>query len=79
MLLSRSDGLEQAVVGGAGQRRRRDVRDGILSPGVKAESQSLKRIFQGAMRYTVPLYQRPYVWRRDENDPERDRLGLNQA
>ncbi len=27
------------------------------------------------MRYTVPLYQRPYVWRRDENDPERDRLG----
>jgi hypothetical protein len=42
---------------------------------VKAESQSLKRIFQGAMRYTVPLYQRPYVWRRDEGDPEKDRLG----
>jgi hypothetical protein len=42
---------------------------------VKAESQSLKRIFQGAMRYTVPLYQRPYVWRRDEDDPEKDRLG----
>jgi len=31
---------------------------------MKAESQSLERIFQGAMRYTVPLYQRPYVWRR---------------
>jgi hypothetical protein len=43
--------------------------------GVKAESQSLKRIFQGAMRYAVPLYQRPFVWRRDEADPERDRLG----
>jgi uncharacterized protein with ParB-like and HNH nuclease domain len=42
---------------------------------MKAESQSLKRIFQGAMRYTVPLYQRPYVWRRDEHDPEKDRLG----
>ena len=42
---------------------------------MKAESQSLKRIFQGAMRYTVPLYQRPYVWRRDEDDPEKDRLG----
>lgn len=42
---------------------------------MKAESQSLKRIFQGAMRYTVPLYQRPYVWRHAEDDPEKDRLG----
>lgn len=42
---------------------------------MKAESQSLKRIFQGAMRYTVPLYQRPYVWRHAEGDPEKDRLG----
>jgi hypothetical protein len=42
---------------------------------MKAESQSLKNIFQGAVRYAVPLYQRPYVWRRAENDPENDRLG----
>src|SRR3954452_17926052 len=42
---------------------------------MQAESQSLKRIFQGAMRYAVPLYQRPYVWRHAENDPENDRLG----
>jgi hypothetical protein len=42
---------------------------------MKAESQSLKRIFQGAMRYEVPLYQRPFVWRWDEDDPEKDRLG----
>jgi hypothetical protein len=41
---------------------------------MKAESQSLKRIFQGTMRYTVPLYQRPYVWRHAEDDPENDRL-----
>lgn len=45
------------------------------SASVKAESQSLKRIFQGAMSYRVPLYQRPYVWLRDEKDPEKDRLG----
>lgn len=42
---------------------------------MKAESQSLKRIFQGAVRFTVPLYQRPYVWRHDPDDPENDRLG----
>ncbi|HEY2354890.1 MAG TPA: DUF262 domain-containing protein [Gaiellaceae bacterium] len=42
---------------------------------MKAEAQSLKRIFQGAMRYTVPLYQRPYVWQYLEDDPENDRLG----
>lgn len=42
---------------------------------MKAESQSLKRVFQGAMRYTVPLYQRPFVWRHVEDDPENDRLG----
>jgi len=42
---------------------------------MKAESQSLKRIFQGAMRYAVPLYQRPYVWRHAPDDPEKDRLG----
>lgn len=42
---------------------------------MRAEAQSLKRIFQGAMRYSVPLYQRPYVWRHSEDDPENDRLG----
>lgn len=42
---------------------------------MKAESQALKRIFQGATRYTVPLYQRPYVWEHVPNEPERDRLG----
>ena len=42
---------------------------------MRAEAQSLKRIFQGSMRYSVPLYQRPYVWRRIEDDPENDRLG----
>lgn len=42
---------------------------------MKAESQSLKRIFQGSVRYEVPLYQRPYVWQHREDDPENDRLG----
>lgn len=42
---------------------------------MKAESQSLKLIFQGATRYTVPLYQRPYVWEHVPKEPERDRLG----
>lgn len=42
---------------------------------MRAESQPLKRIFQGGMRYTVPLYQRPYVWRHVPDDPESDRLG----
>ncbi|MHA7176152.1 DUF262 domain-containing protein [Arthrobacter sp. Sr24] len=42
---------------------------------MKAESQSLKRIFQGSIRYEVPLYQRPYVWQHKEDDPENDRLG----
>lgn len=42
---------------------------------MRAEAQSLKRIFQGSIRYSVPLYQRPYVWRRIEDDPENDRLG----
>ncbi len=42
---------------------------------MRAEAQSLKRIFQGSIRYAVPLYQRPYVWRRIEDDPENDRLG----
>ena len=42
---------------------------------MKAEAQSLKRIFQGAMRYAIPLYQRPYVWRHVEDNPENDRLG----
>src|SRR5262249_16970301 len=27
------------------------------------------------MRYAVPLYQRPYVWRHLEDDPGNDRLG----
>jgi len=42
---------------------------------MKAEAQSLKRIFQGAMRYAIPLYQRPYVWRHVDDNPENDRLG----
>ena len=42
---------------------------------MRAEAQSLKRIFQGAMRYTIPLYQRPYVWRHADDDPENDRIG----
>ncbi|MFL4473772.1 DUF262 domain-containing protein [Paeniglutamicibacter sp. MACA_103] len=42
---------------------------------MKAESQSLKRIFQGSVRYEVPLYQRPYVWQHREEDPENDRIG----
>jgi hypothetical protein len=37
---------------------------------------SLKRSFGGgAIRYCIPLYQRPYVWRHVEGDPENDRLG----
>jgi hypothetical protein len=27
------------------------------------------------MRYDIPLYQRPYVWRNAPDDPEDDRLG----
>lgn len=42
---------------------------------MKAESLTLKKVFQGETRYEVPLYQRPYVWRHDEKDPANDRLG----
>ncbi|WP_196249409.1 DUF262 domain-containing protein [Rhodococcoides fascians] len=42
---------------------------------MKAESQTFQDIFESTVRYAVPLYQRPYVWRHVPNDPEDDRLG----
>lgn len=42
---------------------------------MRAEALSLKRIFQGAVRYVAPSYQRPYVWEHVEDEPESDRLG----
>jgi hypothetical protein len=34
---------------------------------VKADTVDLRRIFGKDVRYTVPLFQRPYVWNRDVN------------
>ena len=34
---------------------------------MKAESRTLQRIFEQAIRYCVPLFQRPYVWNQEEN------------
>lgn len=42
---------------------------------MKADAKPLKRLLPGTDRYVVPLYQRPYVWVHDANDPEKDRLG----
>lgn len=46
-----------------------------LGAPVKADAKPLKRLLPGTDRYVVPLYQRPYVWVHDANDPEKDRLG----
>ena len=42
---------------------------------MKADAKPLKKLLPGTDRYVVPLYQRPYVWMHDANDPEKDRLG----
>jgi len=34
---------------------------------MKAESRTLRRIFEQSVRYCVPLFQRPYVWGQGEN------------
>jgi len=34
---------------------------------MKAESRALSRIFEQTIRYQVPLFQRPYVWKQEEN------------
>ncbi|MFI1526086.1 DUF262 domain-containing protein [Streptomyces griseus] len=34
---------------------------------MKADTVDLRRIFGRDVRYTVPLFQRPYVWNRDDN------------
>lgn len=34
---------------------------------MRAESRTLKRIFEQSVRYCVPLFQRPYVWSQAEN------------
>ncbi|WP_411136687.1 DUF262 domain-containing protein [Streptomyces sp. C10] len=34
---------------------------------MRADTVDLRRIFGRDVRYTVPLFQRPYVWNRDEN------------
>jgi uncharacterized protein with ParB-like and HNH nuclease domain len=42
---------------------------------MKADAKPLKKLLPGTDRYVVPLYQRPYVWVYDSDDPEKDRLG----
>jgi hypothetical protein len=34
----------------------------------------VEKIFDTPIQYRVPLYQRPYVWKRDIDDPSEDRL-----
>jgi hypothetical protein len=41
---------------------------------MKANAYAIERIFDMPIQYRVPLYQRPYVWERDVEDPSEDRL-----
>jgi hypothetical protein len=41
---------------------------------VKADAFPVEKIFDTPIQYRVPLYQRPYVWERDIEDPSDDRL-----
>lgn len=41
---------------------------------MKADAYPVEKIFDTPIQYRVPLYQRPYVWKRDIEDPSDDRL-----
>lgn len=41
---------------------------------MKAGTYEIEKIFDTPIQYRVPLYQRPYVWERDIEDPSEDRL-----
>lgn len=41
---------------------------------MRAEAYAIEKIFDTPIQYRVPLYQRPYVWERDVEDPSEDRL-----
>ncbi len=41
---------------------------------MKADAFPVEKIFDTPIQYRVPLYQRPYVWQRDIDDPTEDRL-----
>lgn len=41
---------------------------------MKADAYTVGELFDIPIQYRVPLYQRPYVWERDVEDPSEDRL-----
>jgi Protein of unknown function DUF262/Protein of unknown function (DUF1524) len=41
---------------------------------MRADAYSVESIFDAPVQYRVPLYQRPYVWRQNLEDPSDDRL-----
>jgi len=41
---------------------------------MRAEAYAIEKIFDTPIQYRVPLYQRPYVWERNVEDPSEDRL-----
>jgi hypothetical protein len=41
---------------------------------VQADAYAIEKIFDTPIQYRVPLYQRPYVWERNVEDPSEDRL-----
>jgi hypothetical protein len=41
---------------------------------MQADAYAIEKIFDTPIQYRVPLYQRPYVWERDVEDPSEDRL-----
>lgn len=41
---------------------------------MRADAHTLGEIFDAPIQYRVPLYQRPYVWERNLEDPSEDRL-----
>lgn len=41
---------------------------------MRADAFPVEKIFDTPIQYRVPLYQRPYVWERDIEDPSEDRL-----
>lgn len=41
---------------------------------MRADAYTIEKIFDTPIQYRVPLYQRPYVWARNVEDPSEDRL-----
>src|SRR3954469_21724015 len=41
---------------------------------MRADAYPIEKIFDTAIQYRVPLFQRPYVWERNIEDPSEDRL-----